>query len=228
MLNGTFTMFSLVGVPKNSVVTITLVTAFEMPAALRSPIGWLLGSARLSMNYIVDWTLLAAVPSGGMPGGMVLASLSAPVGRLGYGIAVGAFPEPIGPRSAAVGITTPSSTLVVSTAAETPGDDVQKRLQDASDGSDTPASHFVKGLGKAWETTKSVGKSLLPHVIRAIDLGAGLYGFDTPAGLLRLKNTVGRGLAQAIAIENRPKITSGQSKNKIAANSATRKAKKSK
>jgi hypothetical protein len=162
-LNGPFTVFSLVGIPAATVVTVSTVVALELPVQVKSMIGCFIASARIAMNYAVDWSLLARIPTGGEPGGQVLASVTSPYGKLGFGIASGAFTPPAYERPVNIGVTAPSSTDLVTSATRINSGDVQQDLQTAASGASSPIEHFRKALG-SYKSYKDAGIQVLNEV----------------------------------------------------------------
>jgi len=177
-LNGPYAIFCLEGVPADAVITISSTVAFEIPVPLDSPIGWALASARLAMNYAVDWSLLGMMPSGGEPGSMVLSLVHSPAGQLGYGIAVDEFNEPPFQRSVATGLTMVSATDVVKSAGLSDSGDIQQDLQDAANPTQTNVARL-----KGWmaDTATKAVRLGLPHLTTALKTGARLY-FGENAG----------------------------------------------
>lgn len=216
-LNGPFTIYSFVGIPRDSVITINTTVSFEIPVRLRSQVGWLMANARLSSNYMVDWSLLAKVPTGGKPGTALLAMVSDPVGQIGMGVATGHFPEPSFARPVNIGIVTPSATQLVTTASLLPDGDIEERLTAAADGSETPASHFAR-VSNALSSTSHREK-----MARVVALAQQLYGYGKMAnnmfnaamspGTKKIAHAAGQLLIEAV-VPNGIKQITGNSKGK--------------
>lgn len=184
LVAGPYCMFHLVGVPADTVITINTVVAFELPVRLNSSIGWLMASSRIAMNYAVDWSVLARVPTGGDPGTQVLAYITDPSGKLGFGMASGAFAEPGIARPVNIGINARSSTQLVMTAARGAPEDVQMSLQNASDTARSPVDHVRNVVGAIGAAT---GNHHAAHAVQAaITLAEKAYGFYKEKAVPRL------------------------------------------
>ena len=159
-LNGPFVLFALSGIPADSVVTLSTAVAFELPVRLDSPIGFLIASARLAMNYTVDWSLLACVPTGGTPGTQVMAAVTQPFGKLGFGMATGAYEEPREARPVNVGLTAPSPTVLVTSAtrAEKAGADVQAALMSAAQAEPSSEQWYHRAGRHAVKATRTIAE----------------------------------------------------------------------
>jgi len=213
LINGPFAIISLRGVPAGSVVTICTTVSFEFPVRLSSSIGWLMAGAAYAENWIVNWADLARVPTGGAPGSSLMALMSTPVGKLGYGMATGVFPKPPSRRTVNIGITSPSSTGLLTEASRSATPDITDRLQEAAGTAHSTKSWFTRAMDAA---------PSVDDIVRVGRLGSEFYrGYVEHKASNRQapRVTGGARITEIVDVEptfarGKPRITGGRKRNR--------------
>lgn len=133
LLNGPYVLFYLSGVAPDTAITVSTVVSFELPIRLKSSLGILLAQARLSKNYVVDWSQLSSATTAGAPGTGVLTGISSS-GKLtqGMAVAMGRLPQARTREQVSSGAGPRPSTSVVAEVPAKGSDDFATRLQKGS------------------------------------------------------------------------------------------------